>query len=68
MFNDRGNPRLARGVALGRGILSVLTESILKNHLVNNFSAGNASPSKKHFGCTIEFFQDHYTATSQTLH
>ena len=67
-FDDCGNSRLARGAVFGIGAWLLLTKSILKNHLVNNIPAGNTSPSKKHFGCAVEFFQDHYTTASLTLH
>jgi hypothetical protein len=53
---------------LWKGISSSLLKSILKDHLVNDLSAKNASPSEKFFTDTIEFFENHASSTTMTLH
>jgi hypothetical protein len=51
-----------------KGFSSLLIESILQDHLVNDLSTKDASPSEKLFTNTIEFFEDHGSATTMTLH
>jgi len=53
---------------LGKGILPSLFESILHDHLVDNLSTENASPSEKLFTYTVEFFEDHGSTTTIALH
>jgi hypothetical protein len=53
---------------MGKGILSLFFKSILKYHLVNDLSAEDASPSEKFFTYTVEFFVDHDSTTTMTLH
>jgi len=45
-----------------------MLESILQDHLVNDLSTKDASPSEKFFTYTIEFFEDHDPTTTMTLH
>jgi len=42
--------------------------TILQNHLINNLSAQDASPSQEMLTGTIESFTDHHTTTTMTLH
>jgi len=49
-------------------ISSILLESILQDHLVNDLSAKDASPSEKFFGHPIEFFEDHDPAATMAFH
>jgi hypothetical protein len=49
-------------------ISSLLIESILQDHLVNDLSTEDASPSEKLFTNTIEFFEDHGSPTTMTFH
>jgi hypothetical protein len=53
---------------LWKEISSVLLESILQDHLVNDLSAKDASPSEKFFGHPIEFFEDHDPAATMAFH
>jgi len=55
-------------IAFGKGILPFLFESILHDYLINDLSTENASPSEKFFTNTIEFFEDHCSTTTITLH
>jgi hypothetical protein len=43
-------------------------DSILQDHLVDNLSAVDASPAKKIFVRTVEFFKGHHTLASRTFH
>ena len=52
----------------GKGVLAFLLESILHDHLINNLATENASPPEKFFAYTVKFFEDHYSATTMTLH
>lgn len=42
--------------------------SIIQDHLVDNLSAIDASPTKKMFVKTVEFFKSHHTLASRTVH
>jgi hypothetical protein len=42
--------------------------TILQNHLINNLSTQNASPSQEMLIGTIESFIDHHTTTTMTFH
>jgi hypothetical protein len=42
--------------------------SILENHLVNNLSAVDASPTEEMFVRAIKFFKSHDTVTMGTFH
>jgi hypothetical protein len=55
-------------IGFRRGILSFLFESILHDHLINDLAAENASPSEKFFTNAVEFFEDHGSTTTMTLH
>jgi hypothetical protein len=51
-----------------KDISPLLPKSIFKDHLVNDLTAQNATPSKKFFTRPIEFFEDHNPTTTMTLH
>jgi hypothetical protein len=42
--------------------------TVLQNHLINNLSAQDTSPSRKMLMGSIESFIDHHTSTTMTLH
>ena len=42
--------------------------TVLQNHLINNLSAQDTSPSHKVLMGSIESFIDHHTTTTMTLH
>ncbi|HYA92784.1 MAG TPA: hypothetical protein VEK32_14945 [Thermodesulfobacteriota bacterium] len=42
--------------------------TILQNHLINDLSTRDASPSKKALVGTVESLTDHHTATAMTPH
>jgi hypothetical protein len=51
-----------------KGTLAFLPESVLHDHLINDLATENAPPSEKLFANTVEFFENHCSATSVTLH
>ncbi len=55
-------------LALGKGILTFLLESILQDHLIHDLATENASPSEKLFTYSIEFLEYHCSAAPITLH
>jgi hypothetical protein len=62
---------VSSGITLSPSFSTVpanLRLTVLQNHLINNLSTQNASPSQKMLIGTIESFIDHYTTTTMTLH
>jgi hypothetical protein len=47
---------------------TLLSESVLQDHRVNDISAGNASPSKKIFNPTVKILISHKTTASIAFH
>ena len=45
-----------------------LSESILKDHRINNLPTEDAPPPGKLFAHTVKLFKDHDPTTSMTLH
>jgi hypothetical protein len=52
----------------GKGISTFLFQPILKDHLINDLSTKDTSPSEKFFADTIKFFVNHITTTSMAFH
>ena len=48
--------------------LTLLRESILQDHLVNDFSAGDTLPSKESIFFRVKLFIDHPTTTFTAFH
>jgi hypothetical protein len=42
--------------------------SIFEDHLINNLSATEASPTEKGFGCAVKLLVGHHTATPMAFH
>jgi hypothetical protein len=55
-------------LALWKGILPFLFQSILHDHLINDLATENAPPSEKFFADTVEFLENHCPTTSVALH
>jgi hypothetical protein len=55
-------------LAFGKGTLPFLFEAIFQDNLINDFTAENASPSEKLFTNSVEFFKNHFSTASITLH
>lgn len=59
---------LEKGSEKELGTLTLLSESILQDHTVNDFSAGDTLPSKETIFFRGKFFVGHYATTFTAFH
>jgi hypothetical protein len=55
-------------ISLMKGVLTLLTEAVLKDDLVHDFSADHAPPAEKIFAGTIKLLVNHDPAATMALH